>query len=148
MNTLSLSLLLLAGATDFLDGHLARRFALRTPLGAVIDPLADKLLVACTASALCAQGTLPGWIVAVVLARDAALVGCAAAVAPERRVAPTGISKVNTGVQIALCGVAVASGGDLAIVEKGVVEGLAVVAAGTTVGSGVSYAVRFWRKGR
>lgn len=144
-NTLALSVVIVAGASDALDGYLARRYHLQTPLGEIIDPLADKLLVACTAGALCVQGSLPVWIVVLVLARDAALVTGAAMVPASKRLAPTNVSKANTALQIALCAGATASGGDMAIVDPIVVHGLAVATAATTSASGLSYAVRFWR---
>lgn len=66
---LALLLLVLAGLTDFLDGRLARRFG-GTRLGRVLDPLADRLLLSGVAVVLALRELLPGWAVAVLVARD------------------------------------------------------------------------------
>jgi cardiolipin synthase len=68
---LAFLLLLAAALTDALDGYVARRLGARTEAGRVLDPLADKLLAAAAASALWAWRGLPGWFLAVVIARDA-----------------------------------------------------------------------------
>ncbi|CAI5963022.1 unnamed protein product [Closterium sp. NIES-65] len=68
--------LLLAGASDWLDGYLARRFkGGESVLGSYLDPLADKALVACVALALLGKGLLPPWLAVLVLARDVFLFG-------------------------------------------------------------------------
>jgi len=66
---------LMSGATDWLDGYLARRMRLTSVLGSYLDPLGDKLLVCCVAVALAAKGLLPTWLATAVVARDAGLVG-------------------------------------------------------------------------
>lgn len=48
-----------AGATDMLDGYIARRSGLVTQLGIMLDPLADKLMMLAVASALVADGDIP-----------------------------------------------------------------------------------------
>ncbi|BBL78895.1 CDP-diacylglycerol--glycerol-3-phosphate 3-phosphatidyltransferase [Rubrobacter xylanophilus] len=65
----ALLLLVAAGITDFLDGRLARRFG-GTRLGRVLDPLADRLLLSGVAVVLALRELLPGWAVAVLVARD------------------------------------------------------------------------------
>lgn len=59
--------------TDFLDGYLARRAGGGTPLGRVLDPVADKVLAAGTLGALLAVGRAPAELVVVVFLRDFAL---------------------------------------------------------------------------
>ena len=49
-----------AGVTDWLDGHMARRWAQQSELGRFLDPIADKLLVAATLFMLVAKGRLSG----------------------------------------------------------------------------------------
>jgi CDP-diacylglycerol--glycerol-3-phosphate 3-phosphatidyltransferase len=62
--------MLLAAATDFWDGRLARRYHQQTDLGRVIDPLADKICVAAAAILLIGLRGLPLWYVALILVRD------------------------------------------------------------------------------
>lgn len=58
------------GFTDFLDGHLARKLGKESLLGALLDPVADKLLVTATAVSLVAIGLVPAWWAIVVVGRD------------------------------------------------------------------------------
>jgi len=73
---LALGLFVLAAASDALDGLLARRAGTGSPRGALLDPLADKLLVLGTLVALTAVGT--GWPVTVVTAATALREGAVA----------------------------------------------------------------------
>jgi len=66
-------LIVLAAATDFLDGLLARKFHQETNLGKAIDPLADKVAVGVVAFVLTQQGKLPLWFLVLVLLRDGAI---------------------------------------------------------------------------
>lgn len=142
-NALALGALCICGVTDALDGHIARTRNCRTQLGATLDPLADKALVASSVAALCIQGALPVPLVAIVVARDVVLV-CAASVLPRSKwIQPTLLSKSNTALQISLCVAAVASSGDLSIVPQYVVNGLAIATATTTALSGAQYVARF-----
>lgn len=63
----ALGVLLLAGITDVLDGHLARRLGQATPTGAVVDGVLDKVFAAVVIGGLIAQGRLP-WLAAALLA--------------------------------------------------------------------------------
>src|ERR671910_1856150 len=63
----------LASLTDWLDGYLARRRKQVTTLGALMDPLADKLLVTAALVSLVQMDLAPAWIVAVVLGREFAI---------------------------------------------------------------------------
>lgn len=65
------ALLAVLGATDFLDGYLARRLSQVSTLGKVLDPLADRVLVSAAAVGGVVAGALPGPLVVVVLAREA-----------------------------------------------------------------------------
>jgi cardiolipin synthase (CMP-forming) len=102
---LALALFFVAGASDGLDGFLAKHYGWSSRLGALLDPLADKaLLVACYAS-LAWIGLLPVWLLALVVARDVVIV--AGAVVYNFRIRrleaqPTLISKLNTLLQILL----------------------------------------------
>ncbi len=62
-----------ASITDWLDGYLARRRKQVTPLGQVIDPLADKLLTSAAFISLVQMGLAPAWMVAIVIGREFAV---------------------------------------------------------------------------
>lgn len=59
-----------AMATDQVDGWLARRQSRSTPLGSLLDPVADKVLVLATLIVLVDAGVFPGWMVAAIVARE------------------------------------------------------------------------------
>lgn len=61
------------GATDWVDGFLARRLKQRTELGARLDPIADRLYILAAVVALLVRGVVPIWFVVVLLARDVML---------------------------------------------------------------------------
>ena len=97
--TLALLLFVAAGGSDGLDGFLARSFGWHTELGALLDPIADKLLLIATFAALASSGLVPLWFAALVIARD--LVILCGAIAYHFIVGglegrPTLISKLNT----------------------------------------------------
>ncbi len=71
----ALAVFVLAAASDSLDGYLARRFRQTTPLGAFLDPLADKLLVAAALLSLIELRELSAWVAMVVIAREFAVTG-------------------------------------------------------------------------
>jgi cardiolipin synthase len=58
---LALVIFIAAGVTDFLDGYLARAWQQQTALGRMLDPIADKLLVAACLLMLAVDGTIAGW---------------------------------------------------------------------------------------
>jgi cardiolipin synthase (CMP-forming) len=100
---LALLWLLLAAMTDVLDGFLARRFGWQTPLGGMLDPLADKLLLAACFVGLWQAQAVPGWLLLLVLGRDLVIVAGAllyrALIGPVAA-APTLAGKINTALQI------------------------------------------------
>lgn len=97
---------LIAGVTDGLDGWLARQFHWQTKLGHIIDPLADKLLVAASFVSLALIHELPWWLVILVFLRDFTLFFGATAwyycIERTYEFAPTLLSKMNTALQILL----------------------------------------------
>jgi CDP-diacylglycerol---glycerol-3-phosphate 3-phosphatidyltransferase len=60
----------LAALTDRVDGYLARRHNLVTELGAILDPIADKLLIGTALVILSLLGELPWWVTVVILVRE------------------------------------------------------------------------------
>lgn len=100
-------LMVVAAVSDALDGLLARRFSWTSELGAILDPLADKLLVACVFIVFTLQGHIPLWVAIIVLLRDFTILAGAVvykALYEEVEIAPTFLSKVNTATQmVVLC---------------------------------------------
>ena len=108
----------LAGASDCLDGFIARSYDQRSHFGSLLDPLADKILVAAVAIPMSLQEVVPCWLVALMLGRDIGLVAGALWVRggpdlikslssghfKEFNVEPTHLSKVNTALQVCLMG--------------------------------------------
>jgi len=97
-----------AGATDALDGLIARRTGQQTALGAWLDPMADKLLVATMFLTLTLPGLgqvqrLPIWLTVLVLSRDIAIVLTVAVVnlaVARRTFRPTMLGKLTTAVYL------------------------------------------------
>lgn len=99
------TLFVLAGCSDGLDGFLARRFGWTSRFGAIVDPLADKLLVVSTYITLTLINALPTWVTLIVVGRDLLIVGGAIvchALLGRYEIAPSRISKANTFCQILL----------------------------------------------
>jgi cardiolipin synthase (CMP-forming) len=100
---------ILAGVSDAVDGFIAKRFALRTELGAYLDPLADKALLISIYVSLAIYAGLPASIAITVVSRDvmilmAVLVSWLLDKPVEIR--PVWVSKLNTVAQITLAGFA------------------------------------------
>lgn len=72
---LALAVLLASGATDWLDGKLARVLGQTSRLGALLDPLVDRLSVLSTLAAFVVRGIIPWWVAVVLVARDVLLAG-------------------------------------------------------------------------
>lgn len=102
---LALALFVFAALSDGLDGWLAKRFGWHSRFGALLDPIADKLLVAGMFVMLVLSGFIPIWLAAVVIVRDVVIIGGATAynflVRPVQG-EPTRISKLNTALELLL----------------------------------------------
>ena len=141
-------LFLLAGASDALDGYLAKRNNQTTELGAILDPLADKALLVGVYVPLGLQGNLPNWLVVLVVFRDVLIVGGVIVlflVRLEVKMRPLIISKINTATQIGLAAIVLAELG-LSLNIMGLVEAMVYLAGLTTVISGASYMVSWSRQ--
>lgn len=133
---------LIAGATDAVDGYIARTFGHKSLVGAYLDPVADKVLILSLLGVLTFEGHLPPWFVGLALGRDIAIVVTVAIFTrmkkSDLRMQPLFISKLTTVAQIALV---LATLGDLAF-EADLVDartGLLWGAAAMTVASWVAY---------
>lgn len=95
----------LAGITDGLDGWIAKTYHLETALGAMLDPIADKLLLVSTYAMLAVLGDIPFWLLVLVLFRDFLIVGgywLLVAMDKKVKIHPIWLSKFNTFIQILL----------------------------------------------
>lgn len=134
-------LFLAAALTDLADGFVAKRWAGPSPIGAALDPVADKLLVGCLLLALVQTGLVPAWLVALVVLRDSMLV--AGAVLLRRRlrsmrIEPLVIGKLSTFLQLVLLGCVL--GQQAGIAEVGAaIELLTAAVAVVTLASAVAY---------
>lgn len=143
----ALWLFLLAGASDGLDGWLARHYGWRTRLGGILDPLADKALMTSTLIIMGLQGMMPWMVVGVIILRDAIILAGAIAyhwVTRKLEMRPSIISKVNTLLQIVLVLVVMWNAG-VSQLPVLIVDGLMVLVFVTTLLSGIDYVVR-WTK--
>ena len=64
-----------AMTTDWFDGRLARRHGRTSPLGSLLDPIADKVLVLGTLVMLVGQHVVPAWMVAAIVVREVLITG-------------------------------------------------------------------------
>lgn len=101
------SLFMLAAATDFLDGYLARRWHVESVLGAFLDTTADKLLVTGTLLALASIGRVSIWAAAVIMMREFAVMGLRGLVALGGGIVkPSTWGKIKATAQYAAIGLA------------------------------------------
>jgi cardiolipin synthase (CMP-forming) len=141
-------LFIAAGASDAIDGYLAKRLNARSEFGAYLDPLADKALLVATFLTLGWLGHLPSWLVIMVVFRDLLIIGGAVvvhALTQAFKSRPMMISKVNTALQILLVIFVLARLG-LGFEEVGISRVLFVAVAATTVLSGGAYLIHWARR--
>ena len=92
-----------ASFTDYLDGHLARKYQQITNFGKFIDPVADKLLVLSTMIMLIHLGLLPAWMVVLILARELSVDGLRLIAMTRQQVIAAGpLGKIKTISQMIL----------------------------------------------
>ncbi len=89
-----------AACTDWLDGYVARRYEAVTVLGKLMDPLADKVLVAAALIMLIPLGRLPAWVVLVILSREMMVTGLRGVASSSGVVvAASGLGKIKSIMQ-------------------------------------------------
>ena len=147
---LGLVLFAAAGASDALDGFLAKTFRWQTRLGGFLDPLADKLLLVAGFLSVGWLGLIPWWLVLLAILRDIVIV--AGAVTYHFRVGrfdaePTLVSKAFTTMQILLLLTVVVDRGLYPVPPALVGLGVAIVTV-TILASGVDYVVEWSRRAR
>lgn len=91
----------LASLTDMLDGKIARKYNLITNFGKIMDPLADKILVYAAFCLFVQDGTMPAWMLIIILFREFAIAGMRTVAASEGIVVAAGMSgKIKTVLQM------------------------------------------------
>ncbi len=147
---MALLLFVIAGFSDGLDGYLAVRFNWVSRFGALLDPVADKLLMAGMFITLAHLGLVPVWLAAIVILRDVVIIAGATAynflVGPVPG-EPTQISKINTALELiflffVLCRAAFGWPDAITVTVLG--AGILV----TVVVSGTDYVLSWSRKAR
>ena len=147
-STKALLIFLIAGLTDALDGFIARFWNQQSPLGAFLDPIADKLLltsayVVLSFPTLNHGAQIPLWVTVLVIARDVLLVAVGLILylaGGVRTFPPTLLSKINTVFQVTAVVVVLVSGIQSQLEPIG--EWLLIAVAGLTVASGLDYIYR------
>lgn len=102
--TEAFAVFLVAGVSDAVDGYLAKRFDLRTELGAYLDPIADKALLISIYVALSITQVTPPWLAILVVSRDVMILGAVVVswlLGRPVAIRPLHVSKLNTLAQIA-----------------------------------------------
>src|SRR5690349_10146471 len=137
----ALVLVAVCAVSDGLDGWLAKRFNWTSHLGKILDPLADKLLLVSLFLTAAWMNLVPWWLTAVVVARDV-MIGVGAVIyrlwfGPLHG-RPTIVSKINTGMQLAVV-LAAILGAACGLPTPEMVVALAWLTLVTTIVSGADY---------
>src|SRR5438477_7907128 len=128
---LALTIFIAAGVTDILDGYLARKWGELSSFGRMLDPIADKLLVASCLLMLAADGTIRGWSLwaaIVILCREILVSGLREYLAELRVGVPvTQLAKWKTTLQLIAVGFLIAGKAGDAVVPAVTPIGLALL---------------------
>ena len=137
---ISLGIFMLASLTDFIDGHIARKYNQVSDFGKFLDPLADKLLTIAAMAIYCEWGIFPAWALMIVLTREFAVSGLRMVAGPKGKVIAAGKSgKFKTAsTMVGLCAMMALPG---IVVLNTIVIAMIVI---TTVYSGVEYFIQNW----
>ena len=133
----------LAALTDGLDGYIARSREAVTTFGKVMDPVADKLLIAAALIALVSLDRLAAWVAMVIIAREFAVSGLRIAAGQQGVVIPaSALGKLKTIVQSAAVLALIAAPNEDALWVQVLVYAMVLV----TVVSGADYFLNFRRR--
>jgi cardiolipin synthase len=150
MRWTALGVFTVAGITDFLDGYLARIWKQQSPLGQMLDPIADKLLVATTLLAVAANQTLTGWTIwaaIIILCREILVSGLREYLADLKVALPVSwIAKWKTTVQLIALGFFIAGpAGEVVLPGTVTIGGVLLwIAAMLTLYTGYDYMQAGW----
>ncbi|MEM5473335.1 CDP-alcohol phosphatidyltransferase family protein [Hoeflea sp. AS60] len=140
-------LFMLAGASDGLDGFIARHFNQRSELGTWLDPIADKFLLVSVFVMLGWLGVVPNWLVILAVSRDALIIGAvvlSSLLEHPVELRPLLVSKANTMFQIILLILVLADLAGLARLD-GIIGWMIYAVAGLTIASASAYLVTWLR---
>lgn len=138
----------IAAVSDGLDGYLAKRFRWTSELGKLLDPAADKLLLASVFVCATWLGLVPRWLTAAAVARDVLIALGALAFRMWfglLRGRPRPLSKINTALQLAYL-LSVMTQAGFHFPSAGALAALAIATLVTTVASGLDYVLAFTRR--
>ena len=145
----AVTVFLLAVLTDWLDGHLARRRRQVTTLGTLLDPVADKLLIAAALISLVEVDKIPAWIVVLIVGRDIAVTSLRGIAAAQGVViAASDWGKVKMAAEVVAVTLLILSLREAPLGDWPVRVGIGVLwgAMAIAVFSGVDYFRKFWRR--
>ena len=145
----ALVLVAVCAVSDGLDGWLAKRFNWTSHLGKILDPLADKMLLVALFLTATWNNLVPWWLTAVVVARDVMIGGGAVIYRfwfGPLYGRPTILSKINTGMQLAVVLAAVLGAATGKLPTPEMITALAIVTLLTTIVSGGDYLAAFTRR--
>src|ERR1700733_3282852 len=137
-----------AALSDAADGFLAKRFGWQSELGAVLDPAADKLLLATVFITLAYLRLVPLWLMAAAVARDVIIVGGALlykSLIGPLNIRPSIVSKFNTLCQAAFI-MAVVGREEFSLPPAWVVTALGAMVFATVAVSGIDYVLIYGRR--
>jgi cardiolipin synthase (CMP-forming) len=141
----ALAIYIAAAITDFFDGYLARAWSQQSSLGRMLDPIADKLLVAAVLLALTADRTISGpslWAAVVILCREILVSGLREYLAELQVPVPvTAVAKWKTTVQLISLGFLIAGSAGEAVLPGSIAVGTVLlwIAAILTLYTGWDY---------
>jgi cardiolipin synthase len=141
----ALAIYVLAAISDFFDGYLARKWKQQSSLGRMLDPIADKVLVAVVLLVLCADDILRGghiWAAIIILSREVLVSGLREYLGELQVSVPvTRIAKWKTTVQLVSIGFLIAGPAGDTVLPYTTEMGIAMlwIAAGLTLYTGYDY---------
>ena len=142
-STIAAIVFAIAALTDGLDGYIARSRQSVTTFGKVMDPVADKLMIAAALISLVSLERVAAWVAMVVIAREFAVSGLRIAAGQQGVVIPaTGLGKVKTIVQVAAVLALIAANDYHDAWVQALVYAMVVI----TVVSGADYFLNFRRR--
>jgi CDP-diacylglycerol--glycerol-3-phosphate 3-phosphatidyltransferase len=136
-------ILLVAAATDWADGYIARTRSEVTTLGILLDPIADKLLISAAFVSLVEQGLVPAWMVVIIIGREFTVLGLRNIASAEgMTISASALGKTKMVLQVvAVCAVILGAKHTVFKLPGRILLWLVVISA---ILSAVQYFMKFW----